>query len=671
MKRLHIILIAVFVFIALPVYYVYDISTVHIKVKDHKIFVDGDEVQYLSGSGDSSLLGKLYGVNSKGAALRIFLAERGYALNQKLVVHFEADQDMDKFLDIFEVVHPPSYLETPWAVKENDEARVTNASFMDVLPGRIDEDWKPEMEREYAAYEFLGRHYTIYLSGKTRDQQSVHIAISEERAFLLKVIGEEEVESSSIRIKPNRKEAAIRAARKRAQRAQQPAGSIKLAFSKNEIRMIRSDSILSLFQPNDGRFDFDQIQKDLKSSQDNAFEDRLIVCAETGVDCRTVLTSLDYIRNIQDSSAQPCFKNISFQRIMRISKNEIVYKNEPISIEELVRNERNNIIERLDKDLSEEASLGRGYPIKKFDRAKLILIDPDVPYKIFKRVIYTTSRNFEPILMLSADHLNLRLTRILGPGIDLGSVGVSAGDIQVVIDQNGTAVNACYQKELKKSPDLNGKLSLLIKVNPEGRVAGVTTTVNTIGDAVARCVTNRIRSWRFPQFRLVNLITINNSGSTLKRNRIFPKEDVFIPSASGIQNFPEIERNLAAITAVIHQSGERKYSARYIVLDPDDRVDTWSIIKILEIAGRLSAELNEASSLFESREAKVRFYFKSYAPASSTGELRTELEPPFMISMRAGEAGSGLISVGVASIRGAADRDKGEVTINETFVFEK
>ncbi len=76
---------------------------------------------------------------------------------------------------------------------------------------------------------------------------------------------------------------------------------------------------------------------------------------------------------------------------------------------------------------------------------------------------------------------------------------VSAGDIQAVIDQGATWVNSCYQRELKKSPDLKGKLSVQIKVNTKGYVSGVTTTSNSVGDAVARCVENKIRGWSFPK----------------------------------------------------------------------------------------------------------------------------------------------------------------------------
>ncbi|MBL7995277.1 AgmX/PglI C-terminal domain-containing protein [bacterium] len=88
--------------------------------------------------------------------------------------------------------------------------------------------------------------------------------------------------------------------------------------------------------------------------------------------------------------------------------------------------------------------------------------------------------------------------------------GASAGEIQSVIDANAAAVNSCYQKELKKSPDLKGKLSVAIKVNQAGRVAGVNVTQNTVGNAVSSCVTNKIRGWSFPKGKK-GVITINQT----------------------------------------------------------------------------------------------------------------------------------------------------------------
>lgn len=91
-----------------------------------------------------------------------------------------------------------------------------------------------------------------------------------------------------------------------------------------------------------------------------------------------------------------------------------------------------------------------------------------------------------------------------------GGGGASAADIQSVIDQNAAAVNACYTKELKKSPDLKGKLSVQIKINQAGRVAGVTVTSNTVGNEVSQCVQNKIRGWKFPRGKK-GMITVNQT----------------------------------------------------------------------------------------------------------------------------------------------------------------
>lgn len=91
-----------------------------------------------------------------------------------------------------------------------------------------------------------------------------------------------------------------------------------------------------------------------------------------------------------------------------------------------------------------------------------------------------------------------------------GGGGASAADIQGVIDQNAAAINSCYQKELKKQPDLKGKLSVQIKINPAGRVAGVTVTQNTVNAAVAQCVQNKIRGWSFPRGKK-GMITVSQT----------------------------------------------------------------------------------------------------------------------------------------------------------------
>ncbi len=88
--------------------------------------------------------------------------------------------------------------------------------------------------------------------------------------------------------------------------------------------------------------------------------------------------------------------------------------------------------------------------------------------------------------------------------------GTMAVDIQGAIDAQALAINSCYQKELKKSPDMKGKLSVTIKINTAGKVAGVTPTQNTIGESVSQCIVNKIRAWSFPKGKR-GVVTVNQT----------------------------------------------------------------------------------------------------------------------------------------------------------------
>jgi len=91
-----------------------------------------------------------------------------------------------------------------------------------------------------------------------------------------------------------------------------------------------------------------------------------------------------------------------------------------------------------------------------------------------------------------------------------GGAGVSAADIQSVVDANAAAVNSCYTKELKKSPDLKGKLTVSISVNPAGKVSGVKVLEDSVGGGVASCVQNKIRGWAFPRGKK-GMVTVNQT----------------------------------------------------------------------------------------------------------------------------------------------------------------
>jgi hypothetical protein len=61
------------------------------------------------------------------------------------------------------------------------------------------------------------------------------------------------------------------------------------------------------------------------------------------------------------------------------------------------------------------------------------------------------------------------------------------------------AIKACYERALKRSPNLSGKISARWTITPAGTVTGVDIDQDTMGDSeVASCIKSQISHWRFP-----------------------------------------------------------------------------------------------------------------------------------------------------------------------------
>ncbi len=79
-----------------------------------------------------------------------------------------------------------------------------------------------------------------------------------------------------------------------------------------------------------------------------------------------------------------------------------------------------------------------------------------------------------------------------------------------VIGKNARQVLACYEAELTRTPDLAGKLSVRFTIEPNGRVSDLEITESTMKNpAIERCVSSRIRRWRFPEPKGGGLCVVN------------------------------------------------------------------------------------------------------------------------------------------------------------------
>ena len=76
--------------------------------------------------------------------------------------------------------------------------------------------------------------------------------------------------------------------------------------------------------------------------------------------------------------------------------------------------------------------------------------------------------------------------------------GVDKEGIRVAIRDHMVPIKHCYEKELKDTPDLEGKLVLQFDIGAGGKVAS-TSVVKSVKPSVDECVADVIRNTVFPQ----------------------------------------------------------------------------------------------------------------------------------------------------------------------------
>jgi outer membrane biosynthesis protein TonB len=75
----------------------------------------------------------------------------------------------------------------------------------------------------------------------------------------------------------------------------------------------------------------------------------------------------------------------------------------------------------------------------------------------------------------------------------------SQSDIVKVIKRRIGGIKHCYEKRLKRDPELRGKIVISFVIHPGGKVIEVEVASNTTGDSeLAECIASRVKSIRFP-----------------------------------------------------------------------------------------------------------------------------------------------------------------------------
>jgi TonB family protein len=77
---------------------------------------------------------------------------------------------------------------------------------------------------------------------------------------------------------------------------------------------------------------------------------------------------------------------------------------------------------------------------------------------------------------------------------------LDASKIARVIRRKQRAVQDCYERELKRDPDVAGKIEIEITIGESGRVESAEVISNSTGSpAIGTCAVSRIKRWRFPK----------------------------------------------------------------------------------------------------------------------------------------------------------------------------
>ena len=88
-----------------------------------------------------------------------------------------------------------------------------------------------------------------------------------------------------------------------------------------------------------------------------------------------------------------------------------------------------------------------------------------------------------------------------GKGEEVGGSGIlDSASVNKVVKSRVTAIKMCYEKALKRSPTLEGKISVQFTIGTSGRVTKANAKEDTINDSeVTSCVLSKVKSFVFPK----------------------------------------------------------------------------------------------------------------------------------------------------------------------------
>jgi len=77
-----------------------------------------------------------------------------------------------------------------------------------------------------------------------------------------------------------------------------------------------------------------------------------------------------------------------------------------------------------------------------------------------------------------------------------GMAGRTPEDVQAVVLKHNNSIQYCYDRELRRNPNLKGKVIVRFTITPQGTVKNVEIVSSNLGNRkVERCIVSRVRRW--------------------------------------------------------------------------------------------------------------------------------------------------------------------------------
>lgn len=157
-------------------------------------------------------------------------------------------------------------------------------------------------------------------------------------------------------------------------------------------------------------------------------------------------------------------------------------------------------MERARKKTQEEKKLQAFYRAQGKEKRELT---PRIPDSALLPTPTTIDLPTAPVSSLDAPLLTKKSEMTpTGPERTTGPERLSEFQVRVVIQKHYQQVKSCLERQLKRDASISGKMYVVARVSPNGKVGKVRiATPKFNGTFVEECLTKEVRRWEFPTFK--------------------------------------------------------------------------------------------------------------------------------------------------------------------------